>query len=437
MLDGLDDVEWDRLGHAYGSAADVPDQIRALRSFDPKVREKALEALFGNIFHQGSRYQASAYAVPFLLELLAAEDTPEPDWVSSLLTSLAIGYDEGHLPDGFPVDDLRRSAEGGRELLAAKPPPGDEGEYLEYRYLESLDGADQNRFWEYVSLAVYDAVREGVPLFRRLLDHPDPQLRIGAAYALAWFPQDAADSLAALVRVTTPQPSTTRFVRSPVEVATAVVAAGLLGAAPDPGLLTDPRPVVRWAAAVGRARVLGEHCDAATVDELLRWTTPQPGADPQAGAGPQAGADPETGADPQAGAGSEGADGGDEEVPFLDGDLGGYAALALRQCGPQHADRAFDALLDRLPTVTGTEALPVATEALRMAFPQGPLAAGTPAAGLPPRQRRLVETLAAAEGTWLFGDRTFGNFSMLVGEYGLPRNRDAMRAYLDDVAEPV
>ncbi|OKI44859.1 hypothetical protein [Micromonospora sp. CB01531] len=42
-----------------------------------------------------------------------------------------------------------------------------------------------------------------------------------------------------------------------------------------------------------------------------------------------------------------------EWVPFLNGDLDGYAGLALRQLGTQHTDRAFDAMLRRLPTVSG------------------------------------------------------------------------------------
>jgi hypothetical protein len=53
MLDGLDRVNWARLNHAYGSAADVPGHIRALRSADASQRADALWQLYGNIFHQG------------------------------------------------------------------------------------------------------------------------------------------------------------------------------------------------------------------------------------------------------------------------------------------------------------------------------------------------------------------------------------------------
>jgi hypothetical protein len=403
VLDGLDEVDWKRLGHAYGSAGDVPGQLRALRSPHAEVRGGALGELYTNIFHQGGRFEATAHAVPFLLDLLADPATPDRESVLFLLTALAVGHDGSWLPGGFPVAEFRRAADGGRELLAAKPPPwtGDddeEKEYVEYAYLESLSGDDQRRLWACIELAAYDAVRAGVPLFRALLTDADPGLRVGAAYALGWFSEDAAGSLPVLA-------AAVDAASEAGEVATVVVAAGLLGGAPDAELLADPRPLVRWAAAVGRARVLGAEADRATVEELLRWTVATPGR-------------------------SGGPPGDGIEVPFHGGDLSGYAGLALRQLGPVHADRAFDALLGRLPTVTGDEALPVTTEALRLAFPDGRLPDGTPPAALAPRQRRLVEVLARSPEPWLLDGCPFGNFEMLVGEYGLPRTRDAMLTYL-------
>ncbi|MEU6072370.1 hypothetical protein [Micromonospora sp. NPDC047074] len=474
MLDGLDEVDWRRLGHAYGSAGDVPGQLRALRSPDPEVRGEALGELYANILHQGSRFEATAHAVPFLLDLLADPATPDRDALLALLAALAVGYDESWLPEGFPVAEFRRVAEGGRELLAAKPPPWDgddesDKEYVEYAYVESLSAEDQRRFWAHIELAAYDAVRTGVPLFRALLDDADPGLRAGAAYLLGWFPEDAAGSLPALLAVAAGE--------AEAGVAgTALVSVGLLGAAPDVELLADPRPEVRWAAAVGRARVLGAAADEATVEELLSWTAmadagrepaddagyapeaplpapaelsaPLPAAGlsaplPAAGlpvslpaAGlpvslpattGQAAAVPEAAAVSAALSATTGA----AVVPFHGGDLPGYAALALRQLGPGHADRAFDALLDRLPAVTGVEALPVTTEALALAFPDGQLPDGTPPEALTSRQRRLAEVLARSPETWQLDGHPFGNFAMLVGDHGLPRTHNALRTYLN------
>jgi hypothetical protein len=72
MLEGLDSIPWGKLRHAYGRASDVPGDLRALRSDQPGIREGALDRLYGTIFHQGKRYEATPYAVPFLCELIDA-----------------------------------------------------------------------------------------------------------------------------------------------------------------------------------------------------------------------------------------------------------------------------------------------------------------------------------------------------------------------------
>ncbi|MFI9642709.1 hypothetical protein ACIG87_22055 [Micromonospora sp. NPDC051925] len=408
MLNGIDEIDWSRLSHAYGPADDVPAQLRALASADPAVRGRALHDLYGNIFHQGTRYEATAYAVPFLLELLADPVTPEPSEVLALLVALAVGYDESWLPDNLPVAELRRVAAGGAALLAAAPHPGDpefddnEGDYV---YVGSLSTADQERLYAHIELTAYDAVRAGVPLFRELSTRPDPALRVDAAHALAWFPEDAAGSVPALTALIDAAPDAAQTAQEQAVVAgTAAVALGLLGVAPDPALLTDARPVVRWGAAVGRARVLGPAADRATVDELMTWA---------AGRGERV-----------------------EGVPFLDGDLAGHAGLALRQLGTDHAGAGFEVLLGRIPSVSGTEALPVVAQALTMAFPDGPLPAATPATDLTDRQRRLAETLAGSPDSWLIGTRNFGNFSQLVASRGLPGDPATLRAYLDDGSAP-
>ncbi len=54
MLDRLDDVPWQRLGHAYGAATDVPGQLRDLLSDDVETRRVAIWQLGGNIVHQAA-----------------------------------------------------------------------------------------------------------------------------------------------------------------------------------------------------------------------------------------------------------------------------------------------------------------------------------------------------------------------------------------------
>ncbi|MFC8421560.1 hypothetical protein ACFUN7_11865 [Streptomyces sp. NPDC057236] len=62
----LDTIQWQTLTHAYGSAVDVPDLIRALYRDDDTTVDEAVHELYGNIHHQGTVYSASAPAVPFL-----------------------------------------------------------------------------------------------------------------------------------------------------------------------------------------------------------------------------------------------------------------------------------------------------------------------------------------------------------------------------------
>ncbi|MFF7987303.1 hypothetical protein ACFZDK_50935 [Streptomyces sp. NPDC007901] len=68
-LDGLDDRPWSSFSHAYGSAEDVPDLLRALTGADA---DEALSELYGSVLHQGTVYAASAEAVPFLAGIAAA-----------------------------------------------------------------------------------------------------------------------------------------------------------------------------------------------------------------------------------------------------------------------------------------------------------------------------------------------------------------------------
>jgi hypothetical protein len=111
VLAGLDEIDWAELEHAYGSADDVPDLIRALASTEPDEREHALYALYGNIFHQGSRYEATAYAVPFLARLASDPQVPRRDGIVSMLVALAIGYDEAYLPASFNIAGWRAQIE--------------------------------------------------------------------------------------------------------------------------------------------------------------------------------------------------------------------------------------------------------------------------------------------------------------------------------------
>jgi hypothetical protein len=98
MLEGLGQIHWGKLRHAYGRASDMPRHLRALRSRLKFRRERALDKLSCSIVHQGSVYEAAAYAVPFLIELAASPQVRQRHGIIELLCDIATGgsWHEAH-----------------------------------------------------------------------------------------------------------------------------------------------------------------------------------------------------------------------------------------------------------------------------------------------------------------------------------------------------
>ncbi|MFC7761573.1 hypothetical protein ACFQY4_28670 [Catellatospora bangladeshensis] len=107
MLEKLDSVGWSGLTHAYGTAEEIPAFIAALRSPDAEVRAEALDELWSCLLHEGLRFEADAYAVPFLADLAVDPATADRPVILHLLTAMAIGSDHPYLVTGFPIGRLR------------------------------------------------------------------------------------------------------------------------------------------------------------------------------------------------------------------------------------------------------------------------------------------------------------------------------------------
>lgn len=105
MLDDLDTIDWGNLSHAYGEATEVPDLIRALASEDEEIREEAISELYGNIYHQGTVYEATSHAVPFLIELLEEDSVSKKDNILGLLHVIANGL--SYLDAHKNIDSVR------------------------------------------------------------------------------------------------------------------------------------------------------------------------------------------------------------------------------------------------------------------------------------------------------------------------------------------
>jgi hypothetical protein len=175
MLDGLDDIDWGSLSHAYGEASDVPEIIRSLLS--PDAAEDAAYGLYGNIFHQGTVYSATGAAVPFLYELLVQPDMKGRSGLAHLLASIAAGrgYLEVHAVIPF-------GEKSWREILAKR------GKSLEEEMAREAA----------VTLSVRRAASVGLPAIIPFLKDNEPEIRRAVASALGEYPEHAALSLPAL-----------------------------------------------------------------------------------------------------------------------------------------------------------------------------------------------------------------------------------------------
>lgn len=105
-LDELHHAPWAALAHAYGTGIgaapheDVPAALSLLGEDDEEALDEAVNLLFSNVCHQGTIYEASAHAFPFIAAW-AAGATREArcdDAALQLLASIALAatYDAPH-----------------------------------------------------------------------------------------------------------------------------------------------------------------------------------------------------------------------------------------------------------------------------------------------------------------------------------------------------
>lgn len=168
MLEGLDRIAWNQLSHAYGNASDVPGLIRGLAAGTADVRQASLDDLFGNIWHQGTVYEATAFAVPFLLELVADAAIPERSHILYLLQAIS----EGWL-------DCQRYAEGPGKFV---PPQ------------VAAQHAAERPYYQ----AAHEAVARGFEVLSGLLGDDDA-VRVGSAFVLATLTERRGDAASVLL----------------------------------------------------------------------------------------------------------------------------------------------------------------------------------------------------------------------------------------------
>ncbi|HEY7832084.1 MAG TPA: HEAT repeat domain-containing protein [Ktedonobacterales bacterium] len=169
MLERLIRIDWTKLEHAHGPATDVPPLIRALAADDAAIRARALARLNETIWQQGAVFQATASAVPFLVEVAAEPGVPDRGGVVLLLARIATG-----------------------------------GALLDVHSDRFLEGADtpalrarrqRERGW---ARTATEAVEQGTLTNLKLLYDADVQVRIAVPYLLAALPTQAVYTVPAL-----------------------------------------------------------------------------------------------------------------------------------------------------------------------------------------------------------------------------------------------
>lgn len=240
MLERLDDVPWADIEHAYGPAEDVPGLLRGLIAPDERAREKALSDLYGNAFHQGTRFPAAPHVIPFLIEIAASPAIPG--------RGALLGY-WGHLIAGyFSVQERPTWGDGERAYSCGEPQEADDGD----SYAQVLH-------------RVYRESLPGHRLLLGLLDDEDFAVRAGAAWVLACLPTVGRKSISALEARVGVEPS--GHVRAAI-----AFALGELGAArPLRRMLADdPSDAARCMAACELARLEPEDVP---IEPLLRFAS--------------------------------------------------------------------------------------------------------------------------------------------------------------------
>lgn len=158
MLEQLDQIDWKHLNHAYGSAKDVPKLLRLLTDPRENVRQEALFELNSSLNHQGSLYEATPYAVPFLVELASDPSVPDRHNILSLVSGAAEGWTAAlrDAPDSLTAPPLMFRASA--ERVASERPHRE---------------------------AAHRAVEREFAALERLLHDPDPMVRVAAPFVIA------------------------------------------------------------------------------------------------------------------------------------------------------------------------------------------------------------------------------------------------------------
>lgn len=155
-----DGVPWGRFHDAYGPADAILGRLAELGSTDPAVAGGALRHLWSTVYHQGTVFAPAALASPYLLRLTARPGTFHRPDVLGLVAACARGANWADRCEKG-VFWLTDGAQGGWACDCSGYPAN-----------WSIEG-------------VQGAIADAGPALESLLEEPDDDVRIMAAYTLA------------------------------------------------------------------------------------------------------------------------------------------------------------------------------------------------------------------------------------------------------------
>ncbi|MER6027849.1 hypothetical protein [Streptomyces sp. NPDC001851] len=160
------ETDWGQLSHAYGPADDIPGLLREMESEDADVRAEAAHELFSALCHQGDIYDASAAAVPHLARLALHGPGHRPE-----LLRLIAGIADG---DGRPAERAAARRAVAEALPALLP------------FAHDTDAELRDAMVLLVTALGHPYALPLLPLLRaRLAEEPDPGVRGRVVTALA------------------------------------------------------------------------------------------------------------------------------------------------------------------------------------------------------------------------------------------------------------
>lgn len=116
QLVSLEEIDWSSVQACYGPATSVPMLLDQLASPSPDERSRAIDELWGCLCHQGTVYEASATAVPFLFDAARTLELLRPDRHQLLALVVHIGLGDDTTWRGYTpwevVEDCARAVRG-------------------------------------------------------------------------------------------------------------------------------------------------------------------------------------------------------------------------------------------------------------------------------------------------------------------------------------